>query len=386
MDATVPPRNLIEVIQNLKEKGIPEAEYKIYTYRFLESKARKMCIPLHGSFELTPFCNLDCKMCYVHLEHIKADNKELLPTEAWKVLMRQARKAGMMNATLTGGECLTYPGFDELFCFLKEMGISAAVLTNGVLMNEKRVGFFLRHRPSLIQITLYGSSEDAYEKVTGHRVFHTVYENIIRLRDADLPLHISITPSAFMRDDIRPLLTLVNDLKVSYSINSNLKPARKDTGREAEDLTAEQYIELFTLEGQLGHRELFPGVNFCDLPEENRFAGQRAGLHCGAGRSAFAILYNGDMVPCLSLYESKASPLEAGFEKAWRQINDIAKHYPVPAECGGCAYFGQCLVCPVAHENAPEPGHCDPRICERTRKMVGAGVLALPHEMPGVSK
>ena len=32
----------------------------------LFAKADKLGIPLSGTFELTPRCNLDCKMCYIH--------------------------------------------------------------------------------------------------------------------------------------------------------------------------------------------------------------------------------------------------------------------------------------------------------------------------------
>ena len=39
--------------------------------RFLSFKARDKAIPISGSFELTPLCNLDCKMCYVRLSALE---------------------------------------------------------------------------------------------------------------------------------------------------------------------------------------------------------------------------------------------------------------------------------------------------------------------------
>lgn len=92
----------------------------------------------------------------------------------WKQLMTQAAQAGMRVATLTGGECLTYHGFEELYLHLQELGVEVTVLTNGVLLDERRVRFFQAHPPRKVQISLYGSSEDAYEKVTGHRMFARV--------------------------------------------------------------------------------------------------------------------------------------------------------------------------------------------------------------------
>ena len=82
---------------------------------YLESRAREKGIPIRGQFELTPLCNLDCVMCYVHLDAARIAGQPLITVDQWKSLIRQAVDAGMLNAILTGGECLTYPGFDELW-------------------------------------------------------------------------------------------------------------------------------------------------------------------------------------------------------------------------------------------------------------------------------
>lgn len=36
-------------------------------YKSVWKKAFEDGIPISGTFELTPRCNFDCKMCYVHL-------------------------------------------------------------------------------------------------------------------------------------------------------------------------------------------------------------------------------------------------------------------------------------------------------------------------------
>ena len=162
-------QNLAELLQQLKADQIPPSAYHKYIDQFLAFKAREQGIPYSGSFELTPLCNLDCKMCYVHLTTEQMQGRKLLSVDQWKSLMTQARDAGMVRAKLTGGECLTYSGFDELYLHLHSMGVNVDVLTNGVLLDEKRIEFFKKHPPRGIQVTLYGSSEDAYEKVTGKR-------------------------------------------------------------------------------------------------------------------------------------------------------------------------------------------------------------------------
>lgn len=70
--------------------------------------AREHDTPISGSFELTPLCNLDCRMCYVHLTDPTVKER-MLSGEQWIDLMRQAIDHGMMIALLTGGEAMTHP-------------------------------------------------------------------------------------------------------------------------------------------------------------------------------------------------------------------------------------------------------------------------------------
>ena len=137
-------------------------EPRLSTY--LHAKACRDGTPLAGNFELTARCNFDCKMCYVHLNanQIGADER-LLTVSEWKKIMRQAVDAGMLYATLTGGECLTYPGFRELYLYLVSMGIQPDILTNGRLLTEDIVAFLAQYPPGAMQISVYGSDEDAYE-------------------------------------------------------------------------------------------------------------------------------------------------------------------------------------------------------------------------------
>lgn len=370
-------RNTIELIKNLKTSGIPENEYKVHLDRYLEFKARRLGIPIYGRFELTPLCNFDCKMCYVHLNTSQFDECNLLTAETWKELISQAHEAGMIYAILTGGECLTYPGFDELYLFMYRKGIVPGVLSNGLLINEQRVSFFKKYPPKMIQVTMYGSSDDAYELVTGRRVFSIVYQNLKLLKRSGIPVSITITPSEYMEDDTRKTLEKVEELGIPYNINANLIPPRKNTGRKARDLSIDQYVELFKHRSYINHEILNP-VDSAELPDESHEGKELYGLTCGAGRSSFAIKYDGKMCPCLSLDEIVADPLKDGFIKAWKQINNYANAYPLPTECGECVYYDRCLRCVAMHKNAPNPGHCDPRICERTKKLVSAGFIPIP--------
>ena len=370
-------RMLVDYIADLKLNGASENEVKKGFYRYIEELARKKRIPLHGSFELTPFCNLDCKMCYVHLSNSQFNIDSLISTKDWKEIIKEAHEAGMLYATLTGGECLTYPGFDEIYFFMRDIGIVPSILTNGLLLDQERIDFFKRYPPTRIQVTLYGSSDDAYEKVTGKRVFHTIYRNLERVRDAKLKITLTLTPSKYMYDDIRPLVEAAESLHIPYGVNADLLPPRKETGRVLNDLGIDQYFEIYRYMKELRHENLEP-VDPIELPDVSHIGESRLGFQCGGGRSGFVIQYNGKMSPCPSMPELATEPFQEGFATAWNRLNDLVSNYPMPAECTKCAYQGRCLYCPAAHKNAPVFGHCDPRICERTKRLVQEGFVPAP--------
>lgn len=349
-------------------------------HRFLQRQAHKEGVPLHGSFELTPLCNLDCKMCYVHLSKSQMCGKELLSANQWKRLISEAAELGMMDATLTGGECLTYPEFDEVYLHLQDLGIQTAVLTNGVLLTEERVCFFKEHPVSHIQVTLYGSSEDEYEHVTGQRVFAKVTENLRRAYDAGLPLSIAITPNRFLTDGGEALVRFADELNINYTINMSLFPPNEETGRRHNDidLPIDAYVRLYTLRRQLHDKQPYPSPT-CELPAPAQPKGTvKRELRCSAGISSFSIGWNGVLTPCGALRAINANSLTDGFASAWQIVHSGASDYPIPCECEDCAYNYLCPSCVVLHSADASLGHASPRQCARAKALIVAGLAPPP--------
>lgn len=61
---------------------------------FLLRRAAKTGVPITGSFELTPLCNLNCKMCYVRMNRTEQEKISRLQTaEEWTALAEKLRDA-----------------------------------------------------------------------------------------------------------------------------------------------------------------------------------------------------------------------------------------------------------------------------------------------------
>ena len=371
------PKNGLEFLENLREKrGSGESSFDDFA-EYLEQRARIKGVPIHGQFELTPLCNFDCKMCYTHLSAEQMRGRVPLKTEQWKDLIRQAYELGMYQATLTGGECLLYPGFEELFLYLHSLGCEVNVLTNGELLDEKWVGFFEKHMPACIQITLYGNDDESYEKVTGRRVFDKVLKNIRRVSEADLPLRIAITPNVFLRDSMIDTVRLAKSLCRDVRINTELFDPREDTGRSGMDfdLTSEEYVHIYRA---LQEIDGIPGREIPDelLPPPGGGSTDRTkrGVQCGGGRSGFVITWDGKMYPCNRLTEVEMLPLREGLASSWQKINTACNKWPRVAECDGCPYYAVCDNCPANMTQYAVNGKCPTKICERARFLVKHGI------------
>ena len=371
------PATLRELLRQLDEQGITDYRRYSSVRKFLDFKARKKNIPITGSFELTPLCNLDCKMCYVHLNKEQMKGAQLLTVEQWKTIMQQAIDAGMMYARLTGGECLTYPGFRELYLFLRSKGIEVSILSNGLLMQADMLDFLRAYPPAAIQITLYGASEDAYERVTGRREFHRVLTNIRRLKELDFPLQIAVTPNAYM-DDGEDVIRLLHEEGFHFAINSGLMKPREETGRELGDAGLDTYVAMMKARLKLKGVTTEPDCDPESLPDPgSENASAERGVRCGAGRSNFAVDWKGGMHPCNNFPCETEDVLSLGFAEAWKRTNHKALNYPVPAECEGCAYKAVCKHCVAEHAAGAPAGHASPAICAWGQRMIAEGMLTL---------
>jgi radical SAM protein with 4Fe4S-binding SPASM domain len=365
--------SLLSTVSRLSGEGAPPDRVENAFYDLIRKKARAKGIPVSGIFELTPLCNLDCKMCYVHLAKAKP-----LDTGTWISLIDQAIEEGLLWATLTGGECLTHPGFKEIYSHLADRGIKSVVCTNGVLVDEDMIAFFLRRKPYEIQISLYGSSDDAYEKVTGHRVFHTVFSHMLALRDAGLRVSAAVTPSADM-EDAESIMRLLHENGFFIRLNRTLSPPRSETGRTADPIGMDRMIRLEKLKREIAGLPMYPPVREEDLPPTGGpCTGTQPLISCGAARSQFLLNWHGQMNPCADFPGIVTEPLKTGFHAAWKEMSSGIVSHPGLVECAGCAYARFCDKCVARHILMGAPaGHAHPDVCEFARQAAKAGLVDL---------
>ena len=332
----------------------------------MQEKAREADIPWSGSFELTPLCNLDCKMCYVHLQDPSVKHRMLFG-EQWISVIQQAIDAGMMEAMLTGGEAMTHPAFWDIYMYLINHGITTRVKTNGLLLNEYAIKRFREYRPFKIDISLYGCDSKSYVAVTGVDAYEQVVRHIKMAIDAGLLIQIMVVPSSYMSPWTERVMELAKSFGVSVMVNGGLIEARDNTGRKKADfdITLEEDMNI-----KAKTREMFPPLYSADdheffMKRRNRPKLSAKGLYCSAGRSGFAVNWDGALLPCLSFPRDVAcgNPLRDGFPHAWSEVNEIIKNYEIPKACFSCELNNKCHYCPTNHSKVAAKHMCDPDYC-----------------------
>lgn len=140
--------------------------YCVHTQRindFLDANFADISAPFSAGFELTAKCNMNCIHCYAQCGRNHRD----FTTEEFKNLFDVLVDRGLLETYFTGGEIFTRPDFEELYTYAKKSGVLVILLSNITLLNQRHIDLFREYPVEIISTTMYGYSEETYERVTG---------------------------------------------------------------------------------------------------------------------------------------------------------------------------------------------------------------------------
>ena len=355
----------------MSKKGFEQWKERLIT------TAKEKKIPISGQFELTGRCNLDCKMCYVHNLDAAVCRERELSTEEWKRVFDEALEQELLFATLTGGECLLRPDFRELYLHLWKKGVKVSVLTNGILLGPEYVAFFKEYKPEMVQISLYGSDEAGYLRVTGHRGFEKAVGAIRGLMDAGVNVRVVTTPSRYMGDDYMNILRFCKEQGLPLQLGELMLSRNRDDPDKDDYFLSMEELEKFSVKRAAFYRELTPPESTPE-PCGPMTQAPHQGLTCSGGNCVASVMWDGIMYPCPNaMVGGGASLREMSYAEAWKHTVAAAEEVLQGAECVGCPYDKVCPKCPALRLTGLKTGHCNPAVCDLTRRLVAAGVKKL---------
>src|SRR6266481_1959080 len=152
---------------------------------------------LDVTIELTRRCPLTCLHCYNNLPmgDVGAKNHELT-LEEHKKLLDELAEMGVVWLLYTGGEIFARKDFFDIYIYAKQKGFLITLFTNGILIDEEVADKLALWRPLGIEITLYGHTEETYEKLTGvPGSFARCRNGVKLLMERNLPLVLKTVPT-----------------------------------------------------------------------------------------------------------------------------------------------------------------------------------------------
>lgn len=325
----------------------------------LWKKAGLEKIPLTGAFELLPACNLKCKMCYVRLDMEEVNRRGgLLCAGEWLDYAKQARDEGLLFPLLTGGEPFLRQDFQEIYAGMEQMGLQISINSNGTLIDEAMAKWLGEHLPTRINITLYGSSEDTYEKLCGNgTAFGKVANAVEYLKRYRVPVKFNASITKENVDDMENMLLFAKSLDAPIQVATYMfPPVRRNADmigenhRLSPDEAALARVKSDWLQGEpewfRGQAERYKYFVPLEqvLAQEQRKRRELA-MGCRAGRCSFWLNWQGELGNCGMYTTHSISLREKPFVQAWKEIvkeTDKIRHSPY---CSGCPNLPLCHAC-----------------------------------------
>lgn len=328
--------------------------------KHLYAVSAKQHIPVSGTFELTPMCNMSCEMCYVRMTKADMDKSggRLRTKEEWLKLAEDAKAKGMLFLLLTGGEPFLYPEFKELYQQLSKMGFVISINSNATMIDEKVIEYLKENAPIRINITLYGASNETYDRLCHNPKGYTQVTRAIQLlKNAGIAVKLNCSVTPYNVQDLPAMIRYAQENKLILQATSYMfPPLRRDesmvgsnarfTAKEASRIAAEivrlqngderfeEYVKLL---------EAGQAAMETDTEECLNVVGDK--ILCSAGRCAFWITWDGRMLPCGMLPQPISWPFKDGFEKAWQDIGNAVDRIHLPVECSDCKDKERCHSC-----------------------------------------
>lgn len=326
----------------------------------LAANAYSKHIPINGDFELTPRCNLSCKMCYICR---RPDDKEVikqeLSTKEWIDIGLAANRAGTLFLLLTGGEIFIRKDFYEIYEEYTKMGFNITLNSNGTLITPKLASWLGNRPPSQIDITLYGASRETYQRVCNDpEGFDKTLRGIALLRDQGINVQIRTTIIKSNVEDYEKMVEIAGKFNLDLGIVNYISPRREDSSNLPQEIRLspkdlaefeKKVLQPITMTSKEEDKEaILEAENYKNSNEEysNAFSDEDI-FPCSVGKTSYWITWDGRMIPCPNMNKPETYPLIEGFDNAWKSLQDMCNGIPECKECRACSLKDICCSCPA---------------------------------------
>jgi radical SAM protein with 4Fe4S-binding SPASM domain len=287
-----------------------------------------------------------------------ARTKELTLDEI-KEVTDEAASLGALWCLVTGGEPLLRKDFIDIYLYLKSKGLLVSLFTNATKLTEEHVRLFKKYPPRDIEVSVYGVTEETYERVTRRpgsfidfrRGLNLLLEGGLKVRLKAMAMRSNVHElpeiARFCREKTKDYFRFDPFLHLRFDGD----PVRNEEIK-SERLFPEEIVAL-----ELSDPERFQALQKgCDkliLPESGHITCNHL-FHCGAGNGNFAVSYDGRLRLCSSLwhpdcvYDLKKGNLKEAWQTFIPQVREMrSSRKEFLHNCRVCSLINLCMWCPA---------------------------------------
>ncbi len=324
---------------------IPELAYGEFS-KSLHEKIVGQRIPIAGTLELTFRCNLRCKHCYASYGHSGIPGQEELTLPEIKRIIDEIVDEGCFWLLLTGGDPLVRRDFLDIYTYAKRKGLILTLFTNGTLLTPRIADYLAEWQPFSVEITLYGYTQETYERVTGIPGSHyRCMRGIEMLMDRGIPLGLKTMVMTLNKHELAEMSAFAESLGVEFRFDAIVNPGlQKEKFPLQFRLSPEEVLQL----DQADEVRSKKWSQYCA-----RFSGVRPTDHklylCSAGKNSFHIDPYGLMSLCTNAREPCFDLREEHFRQGWVSMSNyvLNAEHREDYECRDCQIRLLCSQCPA---------------------------------------
>lgn len=322
--------------------NIPIIPYREFSLP-VHDKAAAKNIPIAGELDLTMRCNLRCLHCYCPQD---VNKKELTFHEICRIL-DEITDAGCLWLLITGGEPLIRTDFLDIYTHAKKKGLIITLFTNGTLVTPKIADYLKEWPPFLVEISLYGGTQETYEKVTGVAgSYKECLNGVEMLLQRKIPLRLKTLVTTLNKHELQMMKRYAEERGLDFRFDALINPRLDGFKKPCQSrISPSEVVELDLADSK--RRESWKKL--CqELPWGQPMRVDML-YTCSRHMWEFHITAYGDLQACLMAQEPSFDLRQNPFSKCWPEL--IAKIQALkPKEknrCQKCELFALCDLCPA---------------------------------------
>lgn len=227
-------KDKLKIVNNRDRKQIQKEKENLASLQDQGLYPTKFNFPITLQYELTTHCNVKCKHCYNN-SGIDNNYKDRMSSEKWIEFSKYiVEHGGIFQCVISGGEPLLLG--DDLFKImdiLHDDGTAFLLITNGYLLDEKKVKKLSKYRYKWLQVSIDGSTAEYHDSFRNRKgSWERAVKGAYLVSKEGIPLTIAHTVTPQNLDKVDDMCELAYSLGAGSIILGQVNPS----GRSAENM------------------------------------------------------------------------------------------------------------------------------------------------------